>query len=80
MAKELELYLEKDGFYAGSKLKSGKLGAGAHKITEEEIITMFSVIMRTYVAKTGQATMLMKGDDGKAIIAKLVDYAEGGTA
>lgn len=80
MAKEMELYLERDGFYAGSKLKSGKLGAGAHKITEEGIITMFSVIMRTYVAKTGEDTMLVRGDDGKAIIAKLVDYAEGGTA
>ena len=41
---------------------------------------MFSVIMRTYVAKTGEDTMLVRGDDGKAIIAKLVDYAEGGTA
>ena len=80
MARNLELYLEKDGFYAGQKLKSGNLGAGAHKITEEEIITMFSVIMRTYVAKTGQDTMLVRGDDGKAIIAKLVDYAEGGIA
>ena len=72
MQKELELYLEKDGFYAGRKLKSGKLGAGAHKLTEEEIFTMFTTLVRTFAAKTGKDTLVIQGGDGKAVVAKLV--------
>ena len=72
MTKELELYLENDGFYAGRKLKSGKLAAGAHKLTEEEIFTMFTTLVRTFAAKTGQDTLMIQGNDGKAVVAKLV--------
>ena len=68
MAKELELYLEPDGFYAGYKLKNGKLGAGAHKITEDEIITMFT--------KTGREALIIHGQDGKSVIAKIVAVQE----
>lgn len=77
MTQELELYLEKDGFYAGRKLKSGKLGAGAHKLTEDEIFTMFTTLVRAFVAKTGKDTLVIGGDDGKAVIAKLVEIKAG---
>jgi len=69
---DIELYLEHDGFYAGRRLKSGKLGKGAHKLTEEEIFTMFTTLVRTFVAKTGQDTLVVQGEDGKAVVAKLV--------
>ena len=72
MKQELELFLEPDGFYAGRKLKNGKLGAGAHKITEEEITIMFTTLARAFMAKTGKDTMVMAGEDGKAVIAKVV--------
>lgn len=72
MTKEIELYLEKDGFYAGTKTKSGKLGKGAHKLTEDEIFTMATTLVRAFVAKTGQDTLAIQGDDGKAVIVKLV--------
>ena len=72
MKQELELFLEPDGFYAGRKLKSGKLGAGAHKITEEEITIMFTTLARAFMAKTGKDTMVIQGEDGKAVIAKVV--------
>ena len=77
MTKEIELYLEPDGFYAGRKLKSGKLGKGAHKLTEEEIFTMFTTLVRAFEAKTGQNTLAVQGDDGKAVIAKLVRLEAG---
>ena len=73
MAKEIELYLEPDGFYAGKKNKDGKLAKGAHKLTEDEIFTMFTTLVRTFAAKTGQDTLVIHGNDGKAVIAKLVD-------
>ena len=64
--------MEPDGFYAGRKLKNGKLGAGAHKITEDEIFIMFGTLARAFQAKTGKDTMVMTGEDGKAVIAKVV--------
>ena len=72
MAKEIELYLEKDGFYAGTKTKNGKMAAGSHKITEDEILTMSGTLIRAFHAKTGKDTMMVMGDDGKAFVAKLV--------
>ena len=80
MAKESELYLEPDGFYAGKKNKDGKLAKGAHKLTEDEIFTMFTTLVRTFAAKTGQDTLVIHGNDGKAVIAKLVDVKTGNDA
>jgi len=73
MTKEIELYLEKDGFYAATKTKSGKIGEGAHKLTEDEIFTMATTLVRAFAAKTGQDTLVIQGNDGKAVIAKLVE-------
>lgn len=72
MEKQIGIYLKKDGFYAGRKLANGTLALGVHKITEDEIISMFSVILRTFQAKTGKDTLVVQGTDGKAMIAKLV--------
>lgn len=73
MTKEIELFLEPDGFYAGKKNKSGKLGADAHKLTEDEIFTMATTLVRAFAAKTGKDTLVIQGNDGKAVIAKLVE-------
>ena len=70
---EIELFLEPDGFYAGRKNKDGKLAKGAHKLTEDEIFTMATTLIRTFAAKTGQDTLVIQGNDGKAVIAKLVE-------
>lgn len=72
MTKELELFLENDGFYAGRKLKSGKLAAGSHKITEDEIFIMFTTLARAFQAKTGKDTMVIPCEDNQAVIAKIV--------
>ena len=70
---EIELFLMNDGFYAGRKLKNGKMAAaGSHKITEDEIITMFATILRVFAGKTNGDTMVVQGNDGQAMIAKLV--------
>ena len=73
MTQEIELFLEPDGFYAGKKNKDGKLAKGAHKLTEDEIFTMATTLIRTFAAKTGQDTLVIQGNDGKAVIAKLVE-------
>lgn len=78
--KGIELYLEKNGFYAGRKLKSGKMAAGSHKITEDEITTMFVTLLRAFAAKTGQDTMMIGAAEGQAVIAKLVAVKAGGDA
>ena len=71
MTKNTELFLQPDGFYAGRRLNGGKMAAGSHKISEEEIITMFTTLVRAFNAKTGQDTMMIQGDDGKAVAVKL---------
>ena len=78
MTQEIELFLEPDGFYAGRKNKDGKLAKGAHKLTEDEIFTMATTLIRTFAAKTGQDTLVIQGNDGKAVIAKLVEIKTGG--
>ena len=71
MKQETELYLQQDGFYAGRMLKSGAMSKGSHRITEEEIMTMFAAIMRTYAAKKGDNTLIIEGDDGRTVVATI---------
>ena len=73
MAKEIELYLQNDGFYAGKKLKNGEMSKDSHKITEDEITIMFTTLLRTFVAKTGKDTIFLQDDDGHAVVAKLIE-------
>ena len=72
--KEIGIYLSKElgGFVAGTKKADGTLSKNSHIINEDEIISMFSIIMRTYVAKTGNDTLVVQGADSKAVLAKLV--------
>lgn len=80
MANEISIVLTQKGFFAGRKLKNGTLSLGAHKISEEEILTMAATIMRTYHAKTGQDTLMVPGDDGRLLVMKLMDVKAGGGA
>lgn len=73
MANEISIVLTQKGFFAGKKLKNGTLALGAHKISEEEILTMATTIMRTYAAKTGEDTLILPGGDGKLVVMKLVE-------
>lgn len=71
---EIGIYLSKElgGFVAGTKKADGTLSKNSHIINEDEIISMFSILLRTYVAKTGNDTLVVQGADGKAVLAKLV--------
>ena len=51
--KEIELYRRDDGFYAARQLKDGSLSADAHKVTAEEIMTMFTEFFGDYCRETG---------------------------
>lgn len=75
MAKEIGIFLSKElgGFAAGTTDKDGNLSKNAHLITEDEIISMTSILIRTYVAKTGKDTLVVQGVDGKAMMIKLVE-------
>lgn len=72
--KEIGIYLSKElgGFVAGTKKADGTLSKNSHIINEDEIISMFSIILRTYVAKTGNDTLVVQGADSKAVLAKLI--------
>ena len=71
--REIGIYLTQEGFFAGNKRKDGSLSADAHMINEDEIISMAAILLRTYVAKTGKSTLVVQGNDGKAMMMKLVE-------
>ena len=70
---KIELFREKDGFYAARKLKSGKLSADAHKVTAEEIMTMFTEFFCDYCAETGQSKLLMQDASGGLFVTMRVE-------
>ena len=65
MAKEIEIYEEKDGFWAGTKKKDGTYAAGAHRMTDEEIMTMFTRFFSNYCEENGDEKLLMKDSEGQ---------------
>ena len=76
MANEIKIVLTQQGFFAGQVLPNGTLKLGAHKISEEEIFTMYGALMRTYCRKTGQESLVLPGSDGKIIVSKLVEVRQ----
>ena len=63
--KEIELYRRDDGFYAARQLKDGSLSADAHKVTAEEIMTMFTEFFGDYCRETGQTKLIMQDAEGR---------------
>lgn len=69
MTKELELFRMSDGFWAGHQTADGKrMKAGAHKITAEEIMTMFTEFFTDYCKETGESKLIMQDGDGKLFV------------
>ena len=69
MAKELELFRMSDGFWAGHQTADGKrMKAGTHKITAEEIMTMFTEFFTDYCKETGESKLIMQDGDGKLFV------------
>ena len=66
--KEIELYRRDDGFYAGRELKGGGLSADAHKVSGEEIMTMFTEFFQDYCKETGESKLLMQDGSGRLFV------------
>ena len=78
MAKtELGIFLTQQGFFAGKKLENGTLALGAHKISEDEILTMASTLLRTYQAKTGEDTLIVPATEDRLMVMKLMEIKKG---
>ena len=75
--KEIELYRRDDGFYAGRELKGGGLSADAHKVTAEEIMTMFTEFFCDYCADTGQTKLLMQDASSGLFVTMRVESQKG---
>ena len=73
MKKEIELYRRDDGFWAGRELKDGSLSADAHKVTGEEIMTMFTEFFGDYCRETGQTKLLMQDAEGRLFVTMRVE-------
>lgn len=73
---KIELFREKDGFYAARKLKGGKLSADAHKVTAEEIMTMFTEFFQDYCRESKEDKLVMKDGDGHLFVTMMVPVKE----
>lgn len=78
MTKELELFRRSDGFWAGHQTANGKrMKAGAHKITAEEIMTMFTEFFTDYCRETGESKLLMQDASGGLFVTMRVEPQRG---
>ena len=66
--KEIELFRTEDGFYAARELKGGSLSADKHKISGEEIMTMFTEFFVDYCRETGENNLKMQDAEGRIFI------------
>ncbi len=71
--KEIELYRRADGFWAGRELKGGGLSADAHKVSAEEIMTMFTEFFTDYCRETGESKLLMQDAQGGLFVTMRVE-------
>ena len=71
--KEIELYRRDDGFYAARQLKGGSLSADAHKVTAEEIMTMFTEFFGDYCRETGDLKLLMQDAEGRLFVTMRIE-------
>lgn len=74
--KKIEMYRRDDGFYAARELKNGELSADAHKVTGEEIMTMFTEFFGDYCRETGQTKLLMQDAQGRLFVTMRVPAAK----
>lgn len=80
MKKTIELFRREDGFYAGRELKGGKLSADAHKVTAEEIMTMFTEFFTDCCNASGEDKLVMKDGDGQLFVTMKVPAKGAGEA
>lgn len=80
MKKSIELFRREDGFYAARELKDGSLSADAHKVTANEIMTMFSEFFLDYLKESKDDKLLMKTGDGQLLVTMKVPAKEAGEA
>jgi hypothetical protein len=71
--KMIEMYRRDDGFYAARELKNGELSADAHKVTAEEIMTMFTEFFGDYCRESGESKLLMQDAKGQLFVTMRVE-------
>ena len=69
MTKEIEIYERDGGFLAGRELKDGRMSADAHRITEQEILTMFAATMTDHCQRHNTDKMIFHDGDGNIYVA-----------
>lgn len=77
--KKIEMYRREDGFYAARELKNGELSADAHKVTGDEIMTMFTEFFGDYCHETGKTKLLMQDAQGRLFVTMRVPTKKDGT-
>jgi len=77
---QLDIFQLEDGFYVGRKLKNGKLGKGAYKLTGQDIMTMFTQFFEDFCRETGKTQLAMQSGDGQLFVTAKVPAKKAGEA
>ena len=77
---QLDIFQLEDGFYVGRKLKNGKLGKGAYKLTGQDIMTMFTQFFEDFCRETGKTQLAMRSGDGQLFVTAKVSAKKVGEA
>lgn len=70
--KQIEIYERDGGFCAGRELKGGGMSADTHRITGEEILTMFAARLRDHCRREGTDKIMFHDADGNVYVAARV--------
>jgi hypothetical protein len=62
--RQTEIYQLPDGFYAGVMDDEGRMEPGAYRLTDEDIMTMSTALMKKHCTENGTDRLLMKDSDG----------------
>lgn len=65
-----EILMTENGFYFGHQLKDGSLGKGARRITETEILTMFTRLFEVYCEHEKRDNMVLQTENNETILVK----------
>ena len=80
MTQNIEIFQEKDGFYAGKKNKNGKMAKGSYHISATDIMTMHTALVKDMMAETGEKRILMKDSDGNLFATVMIPVGKTGEA
>ena len=66
--RQTEIYQFADGFYAGVMKDDGTMAPGAYRLTDEDIMTMFTTLFNNHCEANSTDRLLMQDSEGSYFV------------